>query len=173
MHMNHELILKYFKELEYCSKHGWKKQYDSLKSFHGMASLIRKMSLINPESFKNENIARRKGTEEIQKLIQGPRAFKRHEIHHGCQAVEIWGYNCPFKSNDLVFDHDFPYSLGGPTSNAFNKKVLCRWHNMVKSNDIHNFDWEGLLKEYNYYQSNGRVHWIDDQINKIKFELNL
>ena len=84
----------------------------------------------------------------------------------------MWGYECPFPKSEKVLDHEFPYSLGGPTNNAFNKRILCKWHNMIKANDIHNYPWEKIFDEYNYYSKNDMRHWIDEQIDKIQYELN-
>jgi hypothetical protein len=110
---------------------------------------------------------------EIQELIQGKRAFSSSFHETICSSKELWGYDCPLFSEPLVLDHDFPYSLGGATDSAMNKRVLCRWHNMLKGNDIHVYDWKKLFEDVTYYKQIGREHWIDKQFTQILYQANL
>ena len=45
---------------------------------------------------------------------------------------------------------------------------------MVKSNDIHCYDWDNLFKDYEISQKvKDDIHWLDEQINKIITIFNL
>lgn len=57
-----------------------------------------------------------------------------------CEAVRFWGYDCG-DGETLQADHDWPYSLGGPTA-VGNLTWLCRVHNQSKGGDIHCWPWE-------------------------------
>ena len=57
-----------------------------------------------------------------------------------CEAARFWGYDCRDCEN-LQADHDWPYSLGGPTASD-NLTWLCRTHNQSKGGDIHCWPWE-------------------------------
>lgn len=59
----------------------------------------------------------------------------------GCRCSLIWGYPCHLHRPQLVADHLFPYSFGGPSCGE-NKIFLCGLHNSVKGSDIHMFPWE-------------------------------
>jgi len=137
--------------------------------------IISKLVLLHPQHFnKLLKIQQSKSTLESKLLkIQGPRNFEKTSLNSECQSKEIWGYDCPFKHEPKVLDHNFPYSMGGPTHPAYNKRILCRWHNMIKSNDIHNFNFEGLFIEYQMHTQNERKHWLDIQLEKITKEFNL
>lgn len=140
-------------------------------------SIIAKLAILHPQNFEKhlgKPISKDKIT-QLQKEIQGPRSFmtqRNNRNMNQCQSLDMWGYECPFPESDKALDHEFPYSLGGPTNNAFNMRILCKWHNMIKANDIHNYPWEKLFDEYNYYSKNDMRHWIDEQIDKIQHELN-
>ena len=162
----------YLEKLNVISQIGWRKHRDVLINLSGEEYVIHKLSLLNPSMYEYIDISKSKQFDKIQECVQGPRSFKKTPMKRKCESKDLWGYDCPFNSNFFAFDHDFPYSLGGPTNEAFNKRILCKWHNMVKSNDIHNFDWKGLFEEYFYYQSQKRIHWIDEQLNKLAFEFN-
>lgn len=53
-----------------------------------------------------------------------------------CQSRELWGYDCPFRVENLAADHRFPFSLGGPTRST-NLIWLCEVHNSAKAADWH------------------------------------
>ena len=58
----------------------------------------------------------------------------------GCQAIRVWGYRCVLDvAGELVADHRFPYGLGGSTESS-NLLPLCRYHNQVKTSDIHTYN---------------------------------
>jgi hypothetical protein len=124
-----------------------------------------KIALLHPNHFQFIGIT---GTEinKIQEKIQGKRSFTSGHVSFKCSSIEIWGYECPFQNEILVLDHDYPYSFGGPTDNAFNKRTLCRWHNMIKGNDIHFYNWNQLFENYLESINNQRKHWIDLQLEK-------
>ncbi len=166
---------KYLSYLVDSFEKGWKYSYDRHTHHSNDEDIVlsklvllhpKHLNLILPELLKNE-------IDKIQIRIQGKRNFSSFTNGKACSANEIWGYDCPFSNETLVMDHDFPYSMGGPTDNAYNKKILCRWHNMIKGNDIHTFNWQKLIEDYKYSQLNNRTHWIDSQLLQIKNELNL
>lgn len=138
-------------------------------------SITAKLAILHPQNFEKvlgKRINKDRFT-QLQKEIQGPRNFMSQKNNiNTCQSMDMWGYECPFPKSDKVLDHEFPYSLGGPTNNAFNKKILCHWHNMIKANDIHNYPWGKLFDEYDYYHKNKMQHWIDEQIENIQRHLN-
>lgn len=91
--------------------------------------------------------------------VLGPRTF-RAPILTGtryCSAADYWGVQCAARNNpiEIVADHAWPYSLGGPTHIA-NIRWLCRRHNAGKSSDVHLYPWEGLWPD-----------WIDGQLEKV------
>ena len=154
---------------------GWKTYYDNLSEFENKEDyILGKLVLLHPEHFKKlkPNIDKNKFT-LLQEKIQGNRSFNYSINHQNCSSIELWGYECPLHNEPLVWDHDFPYSFGGTTDNANNKRLLCRWHNMIKGNDIHTYKWEKLIKDYQYSNEYRSIHWIDLQIEKIKKEFNL
>jgi hypothetical protein len=169
----YRLTLTYLENLKLITVFGWKEHLNNLDNFSEEEYVIHKISLINPSNYKLIDKTREHEFDKIQERIQGPRIFKRFPELKKCESNGIWGYCCPLESKNIVYDHDFPYSLGGPTNYAYNRRILCKWHNMVKSNDIHNFDWNALFDEYKYNKSILRPHWIDEQLKKIIFEFNL
>ncbi len=77
----------------------------------------------------------------LQVKLQGKPFFPAVDLEglrgYGCLAVRIWGYKCDLLiGTDLNADHVFPWSLGGSTSST-NLLPLCRYHNQVKTNDVH------------------------------------
>jgi len=164
----------YLRNLNSISNTCWQSQYKQLDKLSGYDQILHKLSLINPAVFKliNGNLNGIQSS-KIQERIQGSRTFKTKPITGKCESHRLWGYECPFDSPILVYDHDFPYSLGGPTNDAYNKRVLCKWHNMFKNNDIHNFDWTKLFFDFEHFKSTSRHHWIDEQLEKIKNEFNV
>tara|TARA_B100001250_G_scaffold362836_1_gene341798 strand:+ start:872 stop:1438 length:567 start_codon:yes stop_codon:yes gene_type:complete len=106
-----------------------------------------------------------------QQQIQGKRIFTEN-LYKECESERFWGYKCPFQEKDLVADHAFPYSLGGPTKGA-NLRCLCKWHNMIKANDIHCYPWEDLIKDYQNKIEHNMTHWIDNQFDVFVRECNI
>lgn len=97
------------------------------------------LALVHPEHWR-EHIP--------PQFLLGPREF-RAQVLRGtrfCNAVDYWGVPC-HRSDDpdreIVADHAWPYSLGGPTV-PDNIRWLCRRHNAAKSSDIHLYPWEAL-----------------------------
>lgn len=93
------------------------------------------MSLIHPDNLPLQQFAHR-----------DPRAFSTTIDPHNavCEAHKFWGVACG-ETENLHADHDWPYSLGGPTNPA-NLTWLCRVHNLCKGADIHCWPWE-LMKD--------------------------
>lgn len=106
-------------------------------------------ALLHPQYFAEDPV--------LTVRLQGSRQFKPAELAavegHGCQSKRIWGYACDLSSgSSLNADHVFPYALGGPTISS-NLLPLCRYHNQVKTHDIHLYPhwqaapswvWQGL-----------------------------
>lgn len=77
-----------------------------------------------------------------------------------CGAADYWGVPCRTRDDptaEVVADHAWPYSLGGPTI-AANIRWLCRRHNAAKSSDVHLYPWEGLWPT-----------WLNDVLNRIEY----
>jgi hypothetical protein len=74
----------------------------------------------------------------------------------GCSCSLIWGYPCHLTRPQVVADHVFPYSFGGP-STGDNKIFLCGLHNSVKGADIHLFPWE-----------RGEPIWLNPLLSRLK-----
>ncbi len=169
-----EISKKYVNHLSVSFIVGWEKCRKSLETEKDTYELIlKKLALLHPEHYY---LILKTETSRINskiELIQGNRSFPQIDDTEKCQSEELWGYICPFTIENKVQDHEFPYSLGGPTNKAFNRRILCRWHNMIKANDIHNYPWEKLFNQYEYYIKTNRVHWVDEQLNKIIKEFNL
>jgi hypothetical protein len=70
-----------------------------------------------------------------------------------CRAIEIWGYECPYKEMKIHIDHTFPYSRGGSTKSD-NAMYLCQEHNLSKSTDLHLLPWESFPSK----------KWIKDEL---------
>lgn len=173
---NNSYAALYVKLLSESINIGWinfEEKYNSIKPDIEIL-IISKLVLLHPKHYE-ELLSLQQSKLSIEykiNNIQGKRSFARTDITESCESKYIWGYDCPFTNEPKAFDHDFPYSLGGPTKD-FNKRVLCRWHNMIKANDIHNYNWIKIFKEYNYYKQDNRVHWIDSQIQIIKTAFNI
>lgn len=102
------------------------------------------------------------------KLIdyRGPDRFLRKELPEQrsiCELERIWGYKCnnPLNSDDIQYDHLWPYALGGAT-NVDNLLALCPFHNFIKSNDYHWYPFE-------IYQESPT--WVLDQVLAIYRQL--
>lgn len=135
------------------SKLEWTELYEMYLS--GELKLEELMCLVHPVHFRDR---------VSQNVIQGVRKFASESCLSTmqCQSSKIWGYACESVNdgNQLVADHYYPYSLGGPTT-AANKLYLCRFHNELKTCDIHIFPWE-----------NGEPSWLRSQIDRINYLQN-
>lgn len=128
---------KYLSFLEDSLALNWEKQYFLYQS--KQLSLPYAFVLVHPwhcELLTSQDI----------KTIYGARTFQKEVGLTGMQCLSetIWGYKCSHsrQSKSIVqADHLFPYSLGGPTISS-NKIYLCKFHNQMKSNDIHFYPWE-------------------------------
>jgi len=110
--------------------------------------LALKVSLIHPDWYQSEVI--------IGRDPRGSRFFSTNPPGgQTCQSAAIWGYTCQLYDHDLVADHLFPYSAGGATDSR-NLVWLCRWHNSIKSSDIHLVDWDSV-----------DCTWVDDLLDRI------
>ena len=129
----------YLKALDKSLQQGW------LKSFRGGAhTIFEQLALLHPEHLEELGLPSHWTVQSIQQSIQGVRSFASPVLNSACDAHLIWGYECEL-SGDIQQDHLFPYSLGGPTV-ARNRVFLCKYHNMVKSSDIHCYPWESVDK---------------------------
>lgn len=170
-----EVAQRYLLKLVECNQRGWQNSYNSIKGKEYTEDVVlTKLALLHPMLYLSLLPEERhnKAT-NFQEKIQGKRIFTLPSKEIKCSGIELWGYECPLLSEPLVMDHDFPYSLGGPTDNALNKRVLCRWHNMIKGSDIHIFNWEKLFADIRFSHINKRPHWIEQQLDKIIYEANL
>lgn len=120
---------------------------------HALVSgdLVLAMSLVHPEHWRDQ----RSGQE-----ILGPREFRTPVLlgTRYCAAADYWGVACASigrREVEIVADHAWPYSLGGPTE-VGNIRWLCRRHNAAKSSDVHLYPWGSLWPD-----------WLDRQLEKI------
>jgi hypothetical protein len=176
LNSNISLTKKYLVFLRESLTIGWKEYHDYLMQIESKQDcILGKLALLHPDHYKKLNPKLDKaGLALVQDKIQGKRTFNYSINYQKCSSIELWGYECPLHDEPLVWDHDFPYSFGGTTDNTGNKRLLCRWHNMIKGNDIHIYNWLKLVDDYHQFQrDNGRIHWIDLQIEKIIKEFNL
>jgi hypothetical protein len=92
--------------------------------------------------------------------LRGPRIFGGLDplTAQECEAERLWGYACPSK-DDLQADHEWPYSLGGPTS-VDNLTWLCRLHNQSKGCDIHCWPWERDVPDWLRMQVQGLLQQL-------------
>lgn len=75
------------------------------------------------------------------RVALGLTSFPRRSLVGRCEAVLLWGYNCPLKERDIQADHLFPLALGGPADGT-NQVWLCDLHNQWKGCDLIPFPWE-------------------------------
>ncbi len=159
----------------FCYKNSFEDVIARVKKSQGFEEeVLLKLALSHPDIYvpilsKKSNSS----PSQIQEVIQGKRSFNPTFHAENCSSKELWGYDCPWLSEPLELDHDFPYSMGGPTDSACNKRVLCSWHNRLKGNDIHVYNWVQLFDEVKYHRESNREHWIDQQFKKILYEANL
>jgi len=137
--MLHETIYKYrvnaarqyIVELHEALRMGWRYYYNNLelKYYKDNCTYINAMVLLHPWLFDMYP-----ATLELR----GSRNFSRNELKaiDKCAAEHLWGYSCSYEHYELAADHVFPYSLGG-VSTTENMLYLCKFHNAMKSNDIH------------------------------------
>jgi 5-methylcytosine-specific restriction endonuclease McrA len=69
------------------------------------------------------------GTEERRRII--PTSVKLEVWRRDCGKCVICG-----ATDELHFDHDLPYSLGGTSLKAENVQLLCARHNLSKGGKI-------------------------------------
>lgn len=113
--------------------------------------LVMAMSLLHPEHWRDQRTERK---------ILGPREFRTPVLlgTRYCAAADYWGVECATLRRgevEIVADHAWPYSLGGPTE-VGNIRWLCRRHNAAKSSDVHLFPWESLWPD-----------WLNRQLDKL------
>ena len=149
----YQTTARYLKQIEDALDEGWRRTHDLYlakndDSFLGLA-------LIHPDHLKTLD----GDQQQIRTQIQGSRSFKEGLKTGKCQSELLWGYECPLKNAELQTDHLFPFSLGGPTTGN-NSMTLCKYHNMVKSNDIHCYPWEESQIRYEV--------WLPHIIEKFK-----
>ncbi len=146
-------VSNYLRCLDSSLRIGWLNTFNRpVKSIHD------RFSLLHPWHLSEIDLPPHHSVDSIQKVIQGDRNFRGKLASKACTSKYLWGYDCEFNS-DIQKDHLFPYSLGGPTVNG-NMLGLCRYHNMVKSSDVHCYPWEdfGVWAE----------PWLDLQIDKLR-----
>jgi len=115
------------------------------------SDLVLAMTLVHPQFWSDW----KKSTE-----VLGPREFRVPNLvgTRYCAAADYWGVECASQRRldaEIVADHAWPYSLGGPTV-VGNIRWLCRRHNSVKSSDVHLYPWEGLWPD-----------WLNEQLAKL------
>jgi hypothetical protein len=93
--------------------------------------------------------------------VLGARAFRAPTLRgtQYCSAEDYWGLPCASRNNatvEIVADHAWPYSLGGPT-HVGNIRWLCRRHNAAKSADVHLYPWEAPMPD-----------WVSSHLEKIR-----
>lgn len=125
--------------------------HDAYRDVLVSGDLVLGLALVHPEHWTDY---------AAEHAILGPRKFRAPTLTgtRNCAASEYWGVQCPSTgrgSVEIVADHAWPFSLGGPTV-VGNIRWLCRRHNAVKSSDVHFYPWEGLWPG-----------WLSDQLGKV------
>lgn len=113
--------------------------------------LVLAMSLVHPHHWSD--------TKKVSEVL-GQREFRVPNLvgTRYCAAADFWGVDCASRRRvdaEIVADHAWPYSLGGPTV-VGNIRWLCRRHNAVKSSDVHLYPWEDLWPD-----------WLNQQLFKL------
>lgn len=152
MSERYESTKKYLLSLEKSLMLGWLNFYNNHSN-----SISDKLALIHPDHYEEIDLDDHLANGAAQKKMQGNRSFPILKTPEKCQSNLLWNYNCHL-DGAIEQDHLFPYSLGGPTIPR-NKIFLCRYHNMVKSSDIHCFPWEATDQWI--------TPWIDSQIEQM------
>ena len=142
--LQHGQACAYLAALKRSFQDGWSACYAELAD--DSTDLMLKLSLIHPAHLDELDLPDEKPVSRIIRDVQGPRAFKQVPRHGACESRVIWGYDCLLKEERLEHDHLFPYALGGPT-HSLNRITLCRFHNMVKGNDIHQYPWHTVIPD--------------------------
>ena len=145
----------YLRALEQLIRFSW---IDSFKHFTGgELDIFSRLAMLHPIHLDDIGLPSYMERNNVMARVQESRCFTGPG-NGSCQSNLLWGYDCPFTDAPMHQDHLFPYSLGGPTTGA-NRVILCRFHNMVKTNDIHCYPWE-----------NTEIYcepWVDAQIHKL------
>lgn len=128
-----------------------------LESYSTAQDVYIKLALLHPEHYKSLDLPSNVSISKLQAKIQGPRSFQNKSNQGSCNCNLLWGYNCTL-NEDIQQDHLFPYSLGGPTLGT-NRIYLCRYHNMVKTSDIHIYPWINVTTL--------TQQWLDNQIKML------
>jgi hypothetical protein len=145
----------YLEALNESLRNSWLEQVDK------PLSIFQKLALLHPDHYGALDLPCNKSVEVIKQQIQGKRKFERTIITAKCECHIVWGYDCRLDTI-LELDHLFPYALGGPTIGT-NRITLCKYHNMVKSSDVHCFPWE-------FYEK-WCVPWVDMQLKKLRTDV--
>lgn len=148
--------VNYLMALEKSFLIGWLTSYRSEPK-----TIFGQLALLHPLHLEELDLPAHKTVGVIQRSLQGPRAFSSTLGGNLCQSVNIWGYGCEL-SGEIQQDHLFPYSLGGPTIGT-NRIYLCKYHNMVKTSDIHCYPWESTDKWVE--------PWLSGQIDRLYSEI--
>ena len=153
MTSNYIAVANYLQALDRSLSIGWKEFYRQRSG-----SIYESLALLHPWHYDEIDLPEHLTQSSIQVNIQGNRNFKAGKIGSHCHSSLLWGYECEL---DVVLqmDHLFPYSLGGPTISG-NMLTLCKYHNMVKSSDIHCYPW-GQFDKW-------AIPWVVTQVEKIK-----
>src|SRR5262249_45670462 len=108
----------YLLALEALGKSHWADLYRRYKT--GELTLAQSMVLVHPRYYEAREC-------ETGVSVRGPRLFPEDVSRHKatCMASILWLVDCRLTSYETVHsDHEFPYSLGGPTL-ASNRVLLC------------------------------------------------
>lgn len=125
--------------------------HDAYRDVLVSGDLVLGLALIHPEYWSGS---------AAERALLGPREFRVPTLRgtRNCASADYWGAPCPSAGREdveIVADHAWPFSLGGPTV-VGNIRWLCRRHNAVKSSDVHLYPWEGLWPG-----------WLSDHLRKV------
>lgn len=157
MNYRYKSAEEYLRVLEASLRIGWQASYEAAKT----GAICQRLALLHPDHYSELNLPASRTVETLQRSIQGPRTFAAYSQPGTCQSPLVWGYQCEL-GGDKQQDHLFPYSLGGP-SIPTNRIYLCRYHNMVKTADVHCYPWEDLER--------WALPWLDQQIRRMRIEI--
>jgi hypothetical protein len=146
--------VEYLRALEASCKLGWAAAFNALSEH---STLYQRLALLHPQHIADSSMPTHLTLDGVQRSLQGPRAFGASLGGQSCQSSLLWGYECPLNA-EIQQDHLFPYSLGGPTL-PLNRIYLCRYHNMVKTSDVHSFPWE--------HEDKWIAPWLTAQVSKV------
>jgi hypothetical protein len=148
---------EYLRALDISCQVGWVSAFNNLST---ESTEFERLALIHPQHIADSNLPKHLNAEDVQRSLQGARSFGVSLGNPSCQASLVWGYECQLNA-EIQQDHLFPYSLGGPTL-ALNRIHLCKYHNMVKTSDVHSYPWE--------QQDRWVGPWLTMQIAKLQRE---